>query len=49
MNVTAFDIAERFVGTKEVGGKVDNPAILAMLTLDAKWPSNDEVHHRFDL
>ncbi len=46
MNFTkehAFDIAERYVNTKEVGGKVDNPAILAMLTLDAKWPSNDEV------
>jgi len=39
----AFDIAERFVGTKEVGGKIDNPAIMSMLTLDKDWPSNDEV------
>ena len=39
----AFDLAQRFTGIKEVGGSVDNPAIMAMLKLDAKWPSNDEV------
>jgi uncharacterized protein (TIGR02594 family) len=39
----AFDLAQRYTGIKEVGGNVDNPAILAMLRLDAKWPSNDEV------
>lgn len=38
-----FDLAERFSGTEEVGGKVDNPAIMAMLRLDNTWPSNDEV------
>lgn len=43
MNVTAFDIAQRFVGTKEVGGAVDNPQITAMLKLDNDWPENDEV------
>lgn len=43
MNVTAFDIAQRFVGTKEVGGKVDNPQIISMLKLDNDWPENDEV------
>lgn len=43
MNVTAFDIAQVFVGTDEVGGAMDNPQILAMLKLDNKWPENDEV------
>jgi uncharacterized protein (TIGR02594 family) len=43
MNVTAFDIAQRFVGIKEVHGKVSNPAILAMLQLDQAWPDDDEV------
>jgi uncharacterized protein (TIGR02594 family) len=38
-----FDLAQRFTGIQEFGGNVDNPAIMAMLTLDAKWPSNDEV------
>lgn len=39
----AFDIAERYVGTKEVGGDFDNPAIMAFLKLDMEWPSHDEV------
>ena len=39
----AFELAERYVGTKEVGGKMDNPLVLAMLRLDAKWPSADSV------
>jgi len=39
----AFDLAERFVGTEEVGGQVDNPMILSMLKLDNTWPQNDEV------
>jgi uncharacterized protein (TIGR02594 family) len=39
----AFDLAQRFTGIKEVGGNVDNPQIMAMLKLDAKWPSADEV------
>ena len=43
MYVTAFTLAERFIGTKEVGGQVDNPLILAMLKLDNEWPENDEV------
>lgn len=41
--VSVFDLAQRFVGTKEVGGQVDNPMILAMLKLDSSWPENDEV------
>lgn len=39
----AFDLAQRFTGIEEFGGNVDNPQIMAMLRLDAKWPSNDEV------
>ena len=38
-----FDIAQRFVGIKEVGGSVDNPQIMAMLRLDNDWPEADEV------
>lgn len=38
-----YDLAQRYIGTKEVGGKVDNPAIMAMLRLDNSWPSSDEV------
>jgi uncharacterized protein (TIGR02594 family) len=43
MEVNAFDIAQRFTGIQEVGGNVDNPQIMAMLKLDMKWPSGDEV------
>lgn len=39
----AFEVAQRFIGTSEVGGQVDNPMILAMLKLDNGWPENDEV------
>jgi uncharacterized protein (TIGR02594 family) len=45
VNVTAYQIAERFVGMKEVPGHaLNNPAILAMLQLDGDtWASNDET------
>ena len=43
MNVTAFSLAQVFIGTEEVGGAMDNPQILAMLRLDNKWPQGDEV------
>ncbi len=43
MEVTAFDIAQRFIGTKEVDGAMDNPQLMAMLTLDNNWPQDDEV------
>jgi len=43
MNITAFDIAQRFVGIQEVGGAVDNPMIMSMLKLDNAWPEDDEV------
>jgi len=43
MNITAFDIAQRFVGQTEIAGEMSNPHILAMLKLDSNWPEDDEV------
>ena len=43
MEITAFSLAQRFIGLKEVEGKINNPQIMAMLTLDAPWPNGDEV------
>ena len=36
-------MAQRFVGTKEIGGDTDNPAVMAFLKLDNSWPEHDEV------
>lgn len=41
--VTALDIARRFAGRKEVPGQMNDPQIMAMLLLDEKWPTSDEV------
>jgi len=43
IEITAYDLAQRFVGMTEVAGKVSNPQILAMLQLDQSWPEQDEV------
>jgi len=43
MEITAYDIAQRFIGIREVDGSVANPAILAMLRLDGDWPKDDSV------
>ena len=43
MNITAFDIAQRFVGVRELPGQLRNPQIMAMLQLDADWPEDDSV------
>lgn len=43
MRVTPYEIAQRFIGTKEIPGSRDNPQVLAMLQLDAAWPDGDEV------
>ena len=43
IEITPFDLAERFLGVREVAGSVDNPQIMAMLKLDNTWPTNDEV------
>jgi uncharacterized protein (TIGR02594 family) len=43
LQITAFDLAQRFIGTKEVAGPVSNAHILAMLRLDASWVEGDSV------
>lgn len=43
IKLTAFNLAQRFVGLEEVSGKTANPQILAMLQLDGKWPQDDSV------
>ena len=43
MQITALQLAMRFVGLKEVGGASSNPQILAMLKLDDAWPWDDSV------
>ena len=43
MNITAYDLAMRYVGIKEVPGTKDNPLLLSMLRLDNDWPQHDEV------
>lgn len=43
MIITAYDLAQRFIGIKEIPGGQHNPHILAMLKLDNSWPTGDEV------
>ncbi len=43
LRLTAYDLAQRFVGIKEVPGKQSDPRILSMLRLDQKWPEDDKV------
>ena len=43
IQTTAYDLAMRYVGVKEVPGTKDNPIVLSMLRLDSKWPEHDEV------
>lgn len=43
IQISAFELAQRYVGTKEVPGTADNPTILAWLKLDGDWPQHDEV------
>ena len=43
MDVTAYDIAARYIGTKEVRGQDNNPLIVHMLKLYNSWPENDET------
>jgi len=38
-----YELAQRFVGLKEVSGNMANPQIMAMLQLDADWPRDDSV------
>lgn len=43
IDITAFSLAQRFIGLREVPGLTANPHILAMLRLDTDWPEDDEV------
>jgi len=43
LEVTPWTMAMRFLGLTEVAGSVDNPTVMAMLTLDNEWPQNDET------
>jgi uncharacterized protein (TIGR02594 family) len=43
IELTAFDLAQRFVGMKEVSVKMSNPAVLSMLQLDSRWATDDSV------
>ena len=43
MQITAYDLAQRFVGVKEFPGDKDNPFVMSMLQLDTNWPAHDEV------
>ncbi len=43
MFITLHDIAQRFIGIKEIRGQTDNPHVMAMLKLDMDWPEHDEV------
>lgn len=41
--VTAFSLAQRFVGLEELAGPGSSPVVLAMLQLDARWVADDET------
>lgn len=42
--ITAYEIASRFIGTKEHAGQhLHNPLIVGMLKLDDDWPQTDET------
>lgn len=43
MNITAYDLAQRFVGVHEAAGVADNPTIVSMLRLDDPSAEHDEV------
>ena len=38
-----FKMAHKFLGLTEIAGTTHNPAIVAMLQLDAKWVEDDET------
>jgi hypothetical protein len=43
MEITTFDLAQRFVGISEGPASATKPQVLAMLRLDQKWPKGDDV------
>lgn len=43
LSSSAYDLASRYIGVKEVPGVTANKTILKMLTLDQAWPKDDSV------
>lgn len=43
LQISAYDLAERFTGIKEIPGKGKSHQIMSMLRLDNNWPEDDEV------
>ena len=43
IEITAFELAQRFVGVTEIPGKESDSQVLAMLRLDQQWPEDDDV------
>lgn len=43
LSVTPYSIAQRFIGLKEGPGAMNEPLVLAMLKLDAKWVEADQT------
>jgi len=43
IETTAFEIAQRYIGIKEIPGKLANPQIVAMLQLEDSSVKDDEV------
>lgn len=43
IEISAFELAQRYIGTKEVPGGADNPTVMSWLKLDNSWPDHDEV------
>jgi len=43
LRISAFSLAQRFLGLRETPGVASNAHVLSMLQLDAAWVQNDEV------
>jgi len=43
IETSAFLVASRYIGVREIAGELDNPLVVAMLRLDSDWPEHDEV------
>lgn len=43
IETSAFRMAERYIGIKEIAGADNSARIMSWLTLDATWPQNDET------
>ena len=43
LTITAYDLAERYIGTRETAGAATSARIKAMLNLDASWVQDDET------